>query len=95
MNVKIIVLCLVVGFIPLMAPSGVLAEGAESEKQEVKKEGEESQSSGWFQKFRDIGNRAGEEFSKAMSKTATAVTGRGSDEANPEEKEKASTDESN
>lgn len=87
MNVKIMGLCLALGCTPFSATTGVWAEGAESEKEEVKKDaegGEESQASGWFQKFRDFGNRAGEEFSKATSKTATAVKDAVSDDEDSE-----------
>ena len=83
---KTICLCLAMTAGTFTETAVVCAED-QGNQEEVKQEGNEegeSQASEWFQKFRDISNRAGEEFSKAMSTTATAVKNAVSDDEDGE-----------
>ncbi len=86
MLVKTICLCLAMTAGTFMGTAVVCAED-QSNQEEVKQEGNEageSQTSEWMRKFREISNRAGEEFSRAMSTTATAVKNAVSDDEDGE-----------
>ena len=92
MIVKIGCLCLALGLVQLVESAPVCSETEAAQEQKAEseaKDGEEAQSSGWFQQMRDIGNRAGDEFSKAMSKSATAVKEAVSDDEEPEAKKES------